>query len=208
MDKPFVYVTRKLPEEQLSALKEEARIEMWGKGRRTVPARRSGGKSKKAHGLLTMLSDTVDEELLKGAPHLKVVANLAVGYDNLDVEAAKKHGVICCNTPGVLTESTADLTFALLMASARRIVEASDWIRQGNWTGWGRCFWPERISIIKRLASSGWGALDKPSPGGRKALAWRFYIITAPAIPRRKPNWAHPIYPLANCSNRRILWYA
>ncbi|MCY7793093.1 D-glycerate dehydrogenase, partial [Bacillus haynesii] len=82
------------------------------------------------------LSDTVDEELLKGAPHLKVVANLAVGYDNIDVEAAQKHRVICCNTPGVLTESTADLTFALLMASARRIVEASDWIRQGKWTGW------------------------------------------------------------------------
>ncbi len=137
MDKPFVYVTRKLPEEQLSALKEEAHIEMWEKEEEPCPRAILKEKAKKAHGLLTMLSDTIDEELLKGAPHLKVVANWAVGYDNIDVEAAQKHRVICCNTPGVLTESTADLTFALLMASARRIVEASDWIRQGKWTGWG-----------------------------------------------------------------------
>ncbi|WP_077735503.1 2-hydroxyacid dehydrogenase [Bacillus sonorensis] len=137
MEKPFVYVTRALPEEQLSSLKEAAHIEMWEKEDEPCPRAVLLEKAKTAAGLLTMLSDRIDSELLSEARQLKVVANLAVGYDNIDVEAAKKHRVICCNTPGVLTESTADLTFALLMAASRRIIEASDWIKQGRWTGWG-----------------------------------------------------------------------
>lgn len=137
MDKPFVYVTRKLPEEQLSPLKELADIEMWEKEDEPCPRDVLLEKAKTADGLLTMLSDRIDAELLQKAPRLKAVANLAVGFDNIDVEAARKRGVICCNTPDVLTESTADLTFALLLAAARRIIEASDWIKQGKWTGWG-----------------------------------------------------------------------
>ncbi|MEN7366279.1 2-hydroxyacid dehydrogenase [Bacillus safensis] len=137
MPKPYVYITRKLDEASLTPLKEVAHVEMWPSEDEPCPREELETQAAKADALLTMLSDQIDETLLSKAPNIKVVANLAVGYDNIDLEAAKKHGITVCHTPDVLTESTADLAFALLMASARRIVEASDWIKDGNWTGWG-----------------------------------------------------------------------
>lgn len=137
MTKPYVYITRKLDEASLTPLKEVAHVEMWPSEDEPCPREELETQAAKADALLTMLSDQIDETLLSKAPNIKVVANLAVGYDNIDLEAAKKHGITVCHTPDVLTESTADLAFALLMASARRIVEASDWIKDGNWTGWG-----------------------------------------------------------------------
>ncbi|MCA6608250.1 D-glycerate dehydrogenase [Bacillus safensis] len=137
MTKPYVYITRKLDEASLTPLKEVAHVEMWPSEDEPCPREELETQAAKADALLTMLSDQIDEPLLSKAPNIKVVANLAVGYDNIDLEAAKKHGITVCHTPDVLTESTADLAFALLMASARRIVEASDWIKDGNWTGWG-----------------------------------------------------------------------
>ncbi|WP_282060373.1 2-hydroxyacid dehydrogenase [Bacillus pumilus] len=137
MTKPYVYITRKLDEASLTPLKEVAHIEMWPSEDEPCSREELEKQAAKADALLTMLSDQVDEALLSKAPHVKVIANLAVGYDNIDLEAAKKRNITICHTPDVLTESTADLAFALLMASARRIVEASDWIKEGNWTGWG-----------------------------------------------------------------------
>ncbi|MFJ5964676.1 2-hydroxyacid dehydrogenase [Bacillus sp. NPDC093026] len=137
MTKPYVYITRKLDETSLTPLKEVAHIGMWPHEDEPCPREELEIQAAKADGLLTMLSDQVDEALLSNAPNLKVIANLAVGYDNIDLQAAKEQGIIVCHTPDVLTESTADLAFALLMASARRIVEASDWIKKGKWTGWG-----------------------------------------------------------------------
>lgn len=137
MTKPYVYITRKLDEASLTPLKEVAHIEMWPSEDEPCPREELEKQAAKADALLTMLSDQVDEALLSKAPHVKVIANLAVGYDNIDLETAKKRNITICHTPDVLTESTADLAFALLMASARRIVEASDWIKEGNWTGWG-----------------------------------------------------------------------
>lgn len=137
MTKPYVYITRKLDEASLTPLKEVAHVEMWPSEDEPCPREELETQAAKADALLTMLSDQIDEPLLSKAPNIKVVANLAVGYDNIDLETAKKHGITVCHTPDVLTESTADLAFALLMASARRIVEASDWIKDGNWTGWG-----------------------------------------------------------------------
>lgn len=137
MTKPYVYITRKLDEASLTPLKEVAHIEMWPSEDEPCPQEELEKQAAKADALLTMLSDQVDEALLSKAPHVKVIANLAVGYDNIDVEAAKKQNITICHTPDVLTESTADLAFALLMASARRIVEASDWVKDGDWTGWG-----------------------------------------------------------------------
>jgi lactate dehydrogenase-like 2-hydroxyacid dehydrogenase len=137
LPKPYVYITRKLDEASLTPLKEVAHIEMWPSEDEPCPREELEKQAAKVDALLTMLSDQVDEALLSKAPHVKVIANLAVGYDNIDLEAANKRNITICHTPDVLTESTADLAFALLMASARRIVEASDWIKEGNWTGWG-----------------------------------------------------------------------
>ncbi|MDY7103005.1 MAG: D-glycerate dehydrogenase [Actinomycetota bacterium] len=90
-----------------------------------------------AQGLLTFLSDRVDGELFEAAPSLRVVSNLAVGYDNVDLEAAARHGVIVTNTPGVLTETTADMAWALMLGAARRVIEGDRWVRSGEWPGWG-----------------------------------------------------------------------
>lgn len=87
-------------------------------------------------GLLTMLTERVDEALLGSAPSLRVIANLAVGYDNIDVPACTRHGVLVTNTPGVLTDTTADMTWALLLAGARRIFEGRQAIEEGTWGPW------------------------------------------------------------------------
>jgi glyoxylate reductase len=84
-----------------------------------------------------MLSDRIDRELLDSAPMLKVVANYAVGYDNIDVGAARERGIEVTNTPGVLTEATADLAWALLLAAARNLGAGERMVRAGEWTGWG-----------------------------------------------------------------------
>ncbi len=88
-------------------------------------------------GALVMLSDKIDRELIESCPNLKAVSNLAVGYNNIDVEAAKEADIIATNVPEVLTEATAELTWALLMAIARRIVEADKFLRAGKFNSWG-----------------------------------------------------------------------
>jgi glyoxylate reductase len=90
----------------------------------------------KVDGLFCLLTDSIDHPLLEKAEKLKVISNMAVGYNNIDIEAAKSKGITVTNTPGVLTETTADLTFALLMATARRVIESSSYLRKGNWKTW------------------------------------------------------------------------
>ncbi|BCB05472.1 2-hydroxyacid dehydrogenase [Bacillus sp. KH172YL63] len=134
--KPYIYITRKLPAEVVEPLSEHFEVEMWEHGDVPVPREVLLNKAERASALLTMLSDQVDRELLHRSPLLQVVANLAVGYDNIDLQGAKEFGVTICNTPDVLTETTADLTFALMMATARRIVEADRYIKEGKWKSW------------------------------------------------------------------------
>src|SRR2546425_818155 len=90
----------------------------------------------KKDGLICQIVSVIDDEVLAGAPQLKVIANVAVGYNNIDVAAAKKRGVVVTNTPDVLTETTADFAWALLMAAARRVVEADRYARSGQWKAW------------------------------------------------------------------------
>jgi glyoxylate reductase len=134
--KPSIFITRKLPDTVIEPLNNEFEVEMWDKEDVPVPRDILLEKAADVSALITMLSDTVDTELLEHAPSLKVVANLAVGYDNIDLKAAKQKEVIICNTPDVLTDTTADLTFALLMTAARRIVEADRYIKEGQWKSW------------------------------------------------------------------------
>lgn len=134
--KPYLFITRKLPDEIVEPLKEKYDVNMWEKEDVVVPRELLLEEAKKADALLTMLSDKIDEEVFSIAENLKVVANLAVGFDNIDIEEADKKGIAICNTPDVLTDTTADLTFALLMASARRIVEAAEFVKSGNWKSW------------------------------------------------------------------------
>lgn len=136
MSKPRIYITRKLPEETINAFSDQFDVKMWEKEGEPVPREVLLEEIKLADGLLCMLSDQVDKALLNEASQLKIVANLAVGYDNINLHAAKQSGVMVTNTPDVLTETTADLTFALLMTTARRIVEANRYIQKDLWEHW------------------------------------------------------------------------
>ncbi len=136
MTKPRVYVTRQVPEAGLDLFREICEIEIW-EGELPVPSEILMGKVGRIDGLYCLLTERIDAELLDAAPYLRVVSNMAVGFNNIDVEACTARGIPVGNTPGVLTETTADCAFALLMAAARRIVEGADYVRAGKWKTWG-----------------------------------------------------------------------
>lgn len=134
--KPLVYVTRKLPEEIVARLKENYEVDMWPQEDVQVPREILLKKVKEADALLTVITDQLDEEVFSAGANLRAVANMAVGYDNINLESASKHGVAVCNTPDVLTDTTADLAFALLLATARRMIEAAEFVKNGEWKSW------------------------------------------------------------------------
>jgi len=133
--RPKVFLTRRIPQGGMDLLRAAAEVDVW-EGRlppdRASLLQRLSGCS----GLLSLLTDTIDAELMDAAPRLKVISNYAVGYDNIDIPAATERGILVTNTPGVLTETTADLAFALLLAAARRVVEADRHTRAGEWLTW------------------------------------------------------------------------
>ncbi|MBT2687564.1 D-glycerate dehydrogenase [Bacillus sp. ISL-47] len=134
--KPYIFISRMLPDDAVAILKEKYDVHMWNQEDVPVPYEIFLEEAKKADALLTMLSEPVNEEVLHAGERLKIVANMAVGYDNVDVEAASRLGITVTNTPDVLNDSTADLTFALVLAAARRMVEAAEFVKEGNWKSW------------------------------------------------------------------------
>lgn len=136
MAKPYVYITRRIPEEALKELAEVAEIGMWPKAEEAVPRDILLKEARQASALVPMLTENVDASLLDEAKPLQIVANAAVGFDNIQLEAATKRSIMVTNTPDVLTDTTADLAFALLMATARRLVEAADYVKDGQWSNW------------------------------------------------------------------------
>ena len=136
MTKPRAFVSRKIFPEALESVQEVAEAEIWPDD---LPPPRSTllEKVRGVDGLLCLLTEKVDGELMDAAgPQLKVISQIAVGYDNIDVAEATKRGIPVGYTPGVLTEATADLTFALMMAVARRIVEGARAVHDGKWKTW------------------------------------------------------------------------
>jgi glyoxylate reductase len=130
-----VFVTRALPFDALDRLRAAHEVDVWPDDEPPPPGALKE-RAARAEGLLTMLTDRVDAALLDAAPDLRAVANLAVGTDNIDLEAAAARGIPVGNTPDVLTDATADLAFALLLAAARRIRDADEAVRTGNWPTW------------------------------------------------------------------------
>ena len=134
--KPRIFVTRKLDAGVLAPLKEKFDVRMWESESEKVPREVLLQEVAGADALWSVTADSIDREVLTAGTKLKIVSNMAVGYNNIDLETAKEQGVIVTNTPGVLTETTADLTFGLLLATARRMMEAENTVRTGNWTSW------------------------------------------------------------------------
>ncbi|MBV8170757.1 MAG: D-glycerate dehydrogenase [Candidatus Eremiobacteraeota bacterium] len=134
--KPRVFVTRVIPDAGLTLLEKHTDADVWPHDRAPTREELVRG-AKNADALVTLLTEKVDADVLAAAPRVRIVANVAVGFDNFDVAAATKAGVVMTNTPGVLDDTTADLAFALLLCTARRLAEGDRLMRTGAWDGWG-----------------------------------------------------------------------
>lgn len=135
-DRPSVFVSRSLPgAAPLARVREVAAVDLW-EHERPPTAEELTARSERCDGLLTMLTERIDGALLDSCPGVRVVATLAVGYDNIDLAAATQRGVLVTNTPGVLTQTTADLAFSLMLAASRRLAEGERAVREGEWGPW------------------------------------------------------------------------
>ena len=132
MNSPRVFVTRQIFPEALDLIGQNAQLEVWPHDAPPT-AQELAGKIGQAEGLVTNVMDRVDADLLDRAPKLRVISQVAVGLDNIDVDAASQRGILVGHTPGVLSKATADLGFAILMAAARRVSESERWVRSGGW---------------------------------------------------------------------------
>ena len=153
MAKAKVFITHPLYPDAQNLLQSCCECEFWGKQER--PSREEFvSRLKDKEGLVCLLTERINDDVLRAAPKLRIVANVAVGYDNIDLPACSKRGVVATNTPGVLDETTADFAFALLLAVTRRIVEADQYVRAGNWKGWdfdqfcGTDVWGKTLGIV------------------------------------------------------------
>ncbi len=132
MTKPRIFITREIPQSGLQMISSHFEVEMWPEyappPRNILLERLSNVEA-----MVTLLSDKIDAEVLRAAPRLKIISQLAVGYDNIDIKEATSRGICVTNTPEVLTDASADFAFAMLMATARRLVEADRYVRDGSW---------------------------------------------------------------------------
>lgn len=133
--KARVFITRRLPEKVMLELEDLYIVECNPYDRNIYPEELEAALQR-CDVIITMLADKIDADMLKKSPNLKGICNYAVGYNNIDVQVATEVGVPVCNTPGVLTEATADLAWALILAASRRIVESDRYTRAGKFTGW------------------------------------------------------------------------
>jgi len=155
-----ILVTRHLPFEALDRLKAEHDVDVWEHPEPPTPEQLRE-RAANADGLLTMLTERVDDALLDAAPHLKAVANMAVGTDNIDLEATAARGIAVGNTPGVLTDTTADLAFALLLAVARRLPQGAAEVREGAWGPWQPAHGLGADVAGATLGIVGWGRIGQ-----------------------------------------------
>lgn len=181
--RPYIYVTRPLLGTALQRLGQQAEIKVWPED---GPPSRSEllDRVRMADGLLCVLSERIDAELLGAAPRLRIVANMAVGYDNVDLPAASARGVLVTNTPGVLTETTADLAFALMLGFARRLVEGDAVVRQGRWPAWSPSFLLGRDLHGTTLGIVGLGGIGEAV--ARRARAFNMRVLYTSRT--RKPH--------------------
>ena len=182
MPKPKVYVTCEIPERGLKIIKEHFDSEVWPEYA-PPPKEVIIEKVRDVDALASLLSDKIDAEVFDAAPRLKIVAQMAVGFDNIDVKEATRRGICVTNTPGVLTETTADFAWTLLMAVARRVVEADKYVHNGKWkVGWhpsmllGRDVYGATIGVV--------GAGRIGSAVARRARGFNMKIIYYDVVAR------------------------
>jgi len=176
--KPAIFSTRQLFQAARTILDEHFQVDYW-KGDKLSRADLLKHVADK-DGLVCLLTEKVDEELLSAAPKLRIAATVSVGYDNIDVPACTKHKVVATNTPGVLDDTTADFAWTLLMAVARRLLEGDSWMRSGIWNGWdldqlvGGDVWGKTLGIL------GFGRIGRGV--ARRALGFQMRVLYNDAL--------------------------
>jgi glyoxylate reductase len=130
-----IFISRALPREAMAMIPASVSVDTHA-GEEVLSKSELIARLRSRQGLICQITNTIDDEVLGAEPGLKVVANVAVGYNNIDMEAARRRGIVVTNTPDVLTETTADFAWTLLMAAARRVVEADQYARSGQWRHW------------------------------------------------------------------------
>ncbi len=179
MAKPKVYATHPLFEEARQILDDACDMQYWTDEERP-PSDEVLRNVNDKEGLICLLTEKVNDELLRAAPKLRIAANVAVGYDNIDVDACTRRGVVATNTPGVLDETTADFAWTLMMALARRLSEGEQLARSGDWKGWnldqlcGADIWGKTLGIV------GFGRIGRAV--ARRALGFQMKVIYTDAV--------------------------
>ena len=179
MTKPKIYCTHQLFEDARKILDSNYNVEYWVNSERP-PREEVLRRVKDREGLICLLTEKINDDLLRVAPRLRIVANVAVGYDNIDVEACTRRGVVATNTPGVLDETTADFAWALLMAVARRLAEGEALARSGSWKGWnldqlcGADVWGKTLGVV------GFGRIGRAL--ARRASGFQMRVMYSDAV--------------------------
>lgn len=193
MSRPSLYVTRLLPAPVMTVLRERYVLLSDPTEDRQATADELRRGFAEADAVICTLTDRVDDALLSNATRLKIVANYAVGYNNIDVAAATRRGIVVTNTPDVLTDATADLTWALILAVARRVVEGDHWARSGTWPGWAPTQMLGTDVTGKTLGIIGMGRIGQAV--AQRAQGFRMPVIYAGRRPCSSPpgvtTWTH-----------------
>jgi glyoxylate reductase len=179
MPKAKVFATRPLFPAAQQILNASCEVEYWTQAER-ISKEELLRRVKEKDGLVCLLTEKVNDELLRAAPKLRIAANVAVGFDNIDLPACTKRGVVATNTPGVLDETTADFAWTLMMAVARRIGEGEALARSGTWKGWdldqlvGADVWGKTLGVV------GFGRIGRAM--ARRALGFQMKVLYTDAI--------------------------
>jgi glyoxylate reductase len=182
-----VFITREIDRAAIERLRAAASVTVW-RDELPPPAAALRAALTKADAVLSMVTDKIDAGMIADAPRLRVISNLAVGVDNIDLEAATRAGIAVGHTPGVLTEATADLAFGLLMATARRIAEADRHVRAGKWSTWGPMTMLGRDVHSKTLGLIGFGAIGQAMARRATGFGMRVLYLKHPPRNRKLPR--------------------
>jgi glyoxylate reductase len=177
--KPRILISRALPEEVVARARGRADVDLHA-GDKPLSKTELIARIKGREGLVCLITDTIDSSVLESCPGLRVVSNVAVGFNNIDVTAATKRGVVVTNTPDVLTETTADFAWTLLMATARRVVEADRYVRDGKFTQWEYMVLLGGDIYGKTLGIIGFGRIGRAM--ARRALGFNMRVLYQDAV--------------------------
>lgn len=179
-----VFVTRPIAEPAIRRLATIARVDLWD-DEMPPPPDELRARARQADGVLSMVTDRFDAATIRALPRLRTISNLAVGVDNIDLAAATRAGVAVGHTPGILTETTADLAFGLLMAVARRIAEGDRYVRNGRWRTWGPKVMLGRDIHGATLGIIGWGAIGQAM--ARRGAGFGMRVLYLPGRRAARP---------------------